>query len=74
MTSDTTVSAYPKASAKLAHLRYSRRWRLSSHVSNCRDLIGRSSADLTNAPCKASYDPAVSNQPRSTQSNEYEMR
>ena len=64
MTSDTTASAHPKASGRLAHPRYSRRWRLSSHVGSCHDLIGRSSADLSNAPCEASYDPVVSNQSR----------
>jgi hypothetical protein len=42
MTSDTTASAHPKASDRLAHPRYSRRWRLSSHVGSCRDPIGRS--------------------------------
>jgi hypothetical protein len=73
ITSDTTASAHPKASGGLAHPRYSRRWRLSSHVGSCRDPIGISSAGLSNAPCRASYDPVVSNQPRSAQSNEYEM-
>jgi hypothetical protein len=69
MTSDIAASARLQASGRLAHPRYSRRWRLSSHVGSCRAAIGRSSADPpSNAPGRASYDPAVSEQPRATQS------
>ncbi len=34
---DTTVSAHPKASGRLASHRYSRRWRLSSHAGSWRE-------------------------------------
>ena len=50
----------------------SRRRRLSFQVCSWRDPIGRSQQIEPNA-LRASHDPAVSNQPRSAQSNEYEM-
>jgi hypothetical protein len=39
---DTTVSAHLKALGRLAHHRYSRRWRLSSHASSWGHSMGRS--------------------------------
>lgn len=73
MTSDATTFAHPKALGNLAHPRYSRCWPLSFHTGSWCDPIGTSSADPSNVPCGALYDSVVSNQPRSTQSNEYEL-
>jgi hypothetical protein len=46
MTSDTTVSAHPKASGRLADPRYSRRRRLSSHAGQLAAKGGRATSDI----------------------------
>jgi hypothetical protein len=46
MTSDTTVSAHPKASGRLAYPRYSRRRRLSSHAGQLAREGGRMTSDI----------------------------
>lgn len=68
-----TLSARPKASDNLAHHRYSS---LASQLS-CKQLSQSNRhifSRCKQCSARAPYDPFVSNQPRSAQSNEYEMR
>ncbi|KAF8850005.1 hypothetical protein BDZ45DRAFT_209022 [Acephala macrosclerotiorum] len=70
MTSDIALSARSKASGRLAYSRSfpsSQLPILQRARSNWR-ILTRSSADPSNAPGRASHDPAASNQPRATQS------
>jgi hypothetical protein len=73
MTSYPTACTYPKALGNL-HILGILIVRLSSYAGSWRDPIGLTSADPSNASCRASYDPAVSDELRSTQLKEYELR
>jgi hypothetical protein len=68
MTSDIALSVRPKASGRLAHSRSFP----SSGVSAANPSAAAGAVPLAdpprNAPARASYDPAASNQPRATQS------